>query len=106
MRMRKRRQPPMAPMLPFYDPARGKFSWLPPSRIQTLAQLARQDLDCRPLAGRHLFTPQTLGLEPFVADRVGPRPERGVELSRRPDVAAALPDHRDHVRHDPDERAQ
>src|SRR5947207_636884 len=69
--MRKRTQPPIAPMLPFYDPAEGKFSRRTPSRVQTLAQLARQDLDRRSLAGRHLFAPEAFGLEPLVAVRAG-----------------------------------
>src|SRR5204862_7337944 len=47
-------------------------------------------------AGRPLL-PDLIGLEPCVADRFRPGQERGMELARRPEIAAAMPDHRDHV---------
>ena len=67
-----------------------RFSWpVVTSGVQPLPQLARQDLDGRAGAAGQLFLPDGLGLEAAVADRLGPRAQRGVELAGGPDVAAA-----------------
>src|SRR5262245_22964906 len=76
------------------------------SGVQPLAKLPRENLDGAAGAAGQLLLPDRLRLEAPVADRLAPRAQRGVELSGGPDVAAAAPDHRDDVRHDPDERAQ
>src|ERR1700682_3417136 len=75
-------------------------------RVESLPELAGENLDRRAGPAGHLLLPGALRLEPPVADGFRPGAQRRVELARGPHVTRPAPDHRDDVGDDADECAE